>query len=148
MMTGRIIEKIYQYVETLQREDDGVLWCSSSGGQNGAPEIRIGVKTGIDQRHTLTLTMTEIDHQTARPARDLLPPYKDGDLILVHDRPYGRKYHATVTGVHKGGITLPWTIDFESVNTIEPNDSRSYCGSIEVDQDGTSPFIVSERNSQ
>lgn len=97
-------------------------------------------KEGDDPKlWTVEIAATEIE---LAPSDTGVPPYKDGDIITVYDREYGITYQARVGEVLLAGVKRPWLVEFESVNTVEPGDSRSYCGSLEAHDNGTSPNIV------
>lgn len=87
----------------------------------------------------LDLTATALG---VTPSETGIPPYADGDIITVYDRQYGLQYRARVTEVLLTGATRPWLVHFESVQPIEPNESRHYVGSLEAHDNGTSPYIV------
>lgn len=79
------------------------------------------------------------------PSRTGLPPYAQGDIITVYDREYGERYRAEVTEVLLAGAHRPWMVSFESLKPIKPGDSRHRVGSLEADDDGTSPHIAKDR---
>lgn len=76
------------------------------------------------------------------PPSSGIPPYKEGDIITVYDRPLGISYRAEVTECILAGATRPWLVSFESLKPIEPNESRHYVGSLEAHDNGTSPNIT------
>lgn len=87
----------------------------------------------------LDLTATALG---VTPSETGIPPYADGDIITVYDREYGLRYRARVTEVLLTGATRPWMIHFESVQPIEPGESRHHVGSLEAHDNGTSPNII------
>lgn len=105
--------RLAEHRKTAQRGKDPKLWA-----------IELGV--------------THID---LAPSDTGVPPYKGGDIITVNDKEYGIRYRATVGEVLLAGASRPWIVHFESVNPIEPRESRHYVGSLEADDDGTSPNI-------
>ncbi|GAA1978299.1 hypothetical protein [Kitasatospora viridis] len=76
------------------------------------------------------------------PHTDRQPPYAEGDTIKVYDRQYGERYFAKVTSVDYTGRLDPWTVGFESVHPVTPNDSRHHVGTLECDHDGASLNIL------
>lgn len=100
-------------------------------------------KTESDENHQLwaiALTASRVELAVSATG---VPPYRDGDIITVYDREYGCKYRARVEedAILAGG-KRPWLVHFESLQPIEPNESRHYVGSLEADDDGSSPWIV------
>lgn len=90
---------------------------------------------------TLTLVAQELPVALSRTG---IPPYAEGDIITVWDRRHALKYRAEVTDCLLAGARRPWMVWFESLKPVEPHDSRHYCGSLEADDDGTSPHIEKE----
>lgn len=90
---------------------------------------------------TFTLVAEEL---AVAPSQTGIPPYAEGDIITVYDRRYGIRFRAKVTECLLAGGSRPWIVSYESLKTIDPRDSRCHQGSLEADDDGTSPHIVKE----
>jgi hypothetical protein len=87
----------------------------------------------------LTISATAL---TITPSLTGIPPYAEGDIITVYD--HGVQYRAEVSECLLAGAKRPWLVGFESLKTIEPNDSRHYVGTLEANDDGTSPNIIKD----
>lgn len=153
----------FAYVIAKTREDAYSIfrhWVSATPNERRSYENwNVVFKGEADARYLLARHLAESERDqhpqiwkidlsatvlTVAPSKTGLPPYAEGDIITVHDREYGITYRAEVAEVLLAGASRPWIVGFESLKPIEPNDSRHYVGSLEADDDGTSPNIVKD----
>lgn len=90
----------------------------------------------------IVVALTELDVAHSQTG---VPPYREGDILTVYSRRHGERFRAEVQEVLLTGRMRPWTVHIKSLGYS--GDSQHFTGTLEADDDGTSPNIVVESPS-